>query len=123
MTDKELRVLGAIRLSGNNFIGAAVLADLCGMDEREVRRTVKLLVEKHNQPIIARPGEGGGYKLVTDPEELRNYKLRLMAQAFTVLRRARCFDRSGTLKRLCGQLELALPPDLARQTELGGGGG
>lgn len=116
LTDVEEIVLEIIQNSGGCWIGAREVVRLFRdrtenerpMRERKVRYIVKALIAK-GEPIVSRAGYGGGFRYVTDPEEIELCRLRWLREAKSLLWKASRFDRTGLAARLAGQLDLAVP--------------
>lgn len=114
LTDDERLVLQVITRSGPNYTGARVVAQLTGIRERGVRYIVKDLIEKHGAPIVSMDGQGGGFKLETDPASLMNHYLKYTKTARSLLFRASRLVKSGAAARACGQLDMEIR-QIARQ--------
>ena len=125
----EADVLAAIVNSGGCWIGAREVSASISTPGRHVReRLVRYIVKDliaGGHPIVSRSGNGGGFRYVTDPEEIELCRLRWMREAKSLLWKASRFDRSGTCARLVGQLEIATeesphPQPLSRPAGEGG---
>lgn len=108
MTESEAAVMAELVSAKGRPLHADDIGLRLGIRERGVRYIVKALVEDLGIPIVSEPGEGGGFRLVNDLLEIERCKRGLFKQAFSVLRRARSFDRTGTAARLAGQLEIEI---------------
>lgn len=106
----EADVLDAIQRSGGCWIGAREVSALVSTPERPIReRLVRYIVKDliaGGFPIVSRSGSGGGFRYVTDPEEIELCCLRWKREAKSLLWKASRYDRSGTCARMAGQLEI-----------------
>lgn len=113
MTELERRVtdLLARRRGRSKAVPVPVLARAVGLEERELRRVVKHLIERHRLPIGASSGRPPGYYLIASADELDQTRRSLLRRATSILRRARAYDRAGWVDDLIGQLRLFLGED------------
>jgi len=77
-----IRILKILRILRKNkcIMGIAELAEMTEMSERNVRRARELL-KKSGYNIVSRPGRGGGYRLVE--EKLDEKDWAIIEQALT----------------------------------------
>lgn len=91
MTPDELLVWTALEPCAGKSLAVTQyeLAEVCRMEARQVRRVIESLIFKHRKPIGSSPKNiGGGYYVISDPQETEEAAARYRRQAVKILRRA-----------------------------------
>lgn len=85
----------------------AVLSTVVGMSARELRRTIKSLIENHRLPIGSTPHHPAGYFVITSQKEAKAVTRRYYRGALSLLYRMRCLDDISR-RDLSDQIEIDL---------------
>lgn len=88
MTEGERLVLSCIPYGRKFARSVATLAEMTGIEHRQVEKTVRRLITQHNVCIGSSSGRPFGYYLITAPEEIDKVYTSLRRRGLQVLMRA-----------------------------------
>lgn len=112
MSPKELKVWSVLVLrKGRGLaIKSADLSARTGINDRDIRSTIKYLIERHGKPIGSATKKPCGYYIIKDEQEMKEVQRSLTNRAISTLKRAKAYDsnpiRKGWVADVVGQLTL-----------------
>jgi len=105
VTDLETRILALLAHRKGRLMAlrASTIAGMVGVSEREVRETIKTLIEVHRHPIASTTERPYGFFIPASPEEVEAYAAQLKHRIISTAIRLRAFESSTADKVIDGR--------------------
>ncbi len=120
LTVMESKAVAALGEHGKThyggFMPAPELAEALGLSLRDVRKLINHLISEHDQPLVPRPGHGGGYRLADSQSDIDAAVAVHLARVRTGMHKISSLRGAGeALAQDMVQLTLDLPGESAAE--------